>query len=906
MPLRRRPGRFIEATEPRNTPTARHQGIASAPQPTEQGEAWRPGDGGGQQMQIDPQGGRQGEASRTSDTRPAWHSAGKPARQLRSSSNGGDPGDEESLRYLIEFLRRTPPPGNHMSIPDDAASIEGSRWRRALNPFRRKSRRRPGPITIQLPDSAVASTTSGGYRHIAISIPVEHSYASHGRRQSRRRSTVVEPLEQESTHDIEERLGVVETRLASLRPYSSDQGAGTVLQPVAEAREPKPISAREAPPRPPRTSSMKRPSSSRVHRPARDSGNALPLDATPPPKQTRPHATGLGPAARRPSEARSTAEESGARRRPQPIVIVPDVTPTLARQTGRIASSPRPKSNVELVNQPQADDGKDLSSQGSSSQAGTPITPAATSDIGLKLPPRKTSKRSTFGGQRSIPGLLSPSFSQKSSPGAQSSSAYGNNPPSPEANILRPRIGSVVTIDSEPRVMDAQAATAHRAEAVPLVLGDSAEASAEPSSSTDGATSSPLHSAAAVSRSAQTDITTMHHLHKALSRKEKVRQRKHMDLHSNRKGKTSQDVFFSDAPPSSTASHHLRRVSSVSDQTDTRPIPIRSRIPHTAKADQSRPSTAIPRIPSAGQSEAPTNSPVSILKPSRQASMGSFRSSTTTSSSSSFVHSFDRLSSLRQIQRRIERDVRTTREALDGAGARAEATSAPLNPEQLQRRHEYLRERRLRDVERRIRRIERNGDLWLRSLPGLLETLGKMEEHWRHASQQQQQPQPLSRPVNEPPSPATTRTRATSHLTSAGTSDYSPESLEPLISSLQEVAKLIPVSPRPRQPLAEPTTQRQRAEDSFGAEPAIPERAPERIQKGQEATRLEAEERARNSGSQTDSNDRGAEAGIVSPAAGQMEHQEQERRAATSPVYHLAPETPETAPEEAKTFSLWW
>ncbi|KAF7519495.1 hypothetical protein G7054_g13086 [Neopestalotiopsis clavispora] len=921
MPLRRRPGRFIEATEPRTAPTARHQGIDSAQHTTGQREAWKQGDRGGQHLQTDTHDGRHGEASPTSEAPHAWHDAGRSGRQPRRASNV-DPRDAENMRYLMEFLRRTPPPGNHMSVADnfdDTSSRKTSRWRRILNPFRRKSRR-SRPITIQLPDSAVASTTSGGYRHIAISIPVEHTYDSHRRRPSKRRSIAAAPPEQEPTHDIGERLSTIESRLASNRPYSADMGGvGTVLHPVAEHREPKSVGEQGGPPRPPRTSSVKRPSSSRIQRPARDSGHALPIDTTPSPKQTRSHTTGLGPAARRPSEARSIAEGSGARRRPQPIVIVPDATPTMARQMGRVPPSPRPKSNIEVMSQPQADDGKDLSSQGSSSQANTPITPAPMGDAGLRLPPRKTSKRSTFGGQKSFPGLLSPSFSQKSSPSAQSGSAYGNNPPSPETHILRPRIGSIVTIDSEPRVMSAQAATAHRAEAVHLVMGDSVDASAEPSSSTDGATSSPLHTGAAMSRSAQTDITTMHHLHKTLSRKEKVRQRKHMDLHSARKGKAPQDAFFSDVPPSSKTSHLLRHVSSVSDQTDNRPIPSRSRIPHPTRADPSKPVMATPRAHSVGPSEAPTISPVSILKPSRQASMGSFRSSTTTSSSSSFVQSFDRLSNLRQAQKRIERDVRTTREAIDVAGARAEATVAPLNPEQLQRRHEYMRERRLRDVERRIRRLERNGDLWLRSLPGLLETLGKMEEHWRQASQPLSLPPPQqqpSQPVVEPSSPTTTRRRAASHsvagLTSAGSSEYSPESLEPLISSLQEVAKLIPVSPRPR-PLSEPNTHSQRAEglvpemgEHVGAKPAIPERAPERVQEGQEAARVEAEEMVQPQGSQPASTERPAEAGTGISAEGQARFEEEARKAAASPVYHLAPETPETVPEEAKSFTIWW
>lgn len=942
MPLRRRPGRFIEETEMRTAPSARHQGtdeFESAQPPIEHG-AWQQGDQG--QPQINPLQEEPGsQVSRPSNHRPkSWHAPRRAGRRPLSGSNS-DPAEEESLRHLVEFLRRTPPPWNHMSISDDAVdddedydvqSVEESRWRRAFNPFRRKSRKggRKRPLTIQLPDSAVASTTSGGYRHIAISIPLEHSYDAHGRRQSRHHSAAAQPSEQGSSHDIEERLGEIETRLASIRPYSSDMGVGTVLQPVAEDREPKASKSRKGPARPPRSSSLKRPSSSRVHHSAKDSGHALPMEGYPSPQLTRSATTGLGPASRRPSaDARPPTRESSTKRRPQPIVVVPEATPARARQIGRSISSPRPRSNIDPTSLPQAGYGKDPNSPGSSSHAGTPGTPLPGSEAALKLPPTTTSKRSTFGRKRSIPGLLSPSFSQKSSPGTQSGTSYGNNPPpSPGSHILRPRIGSIVTIDSEPRVMDAQAATAHRAEAVPLVLGDSMEVSTAPSSSTDGATSSPLHTPGAVSRSAQTDITTVHHLHKALSRKEKVRQRKHMDVHSHRRNKSSQEVFFSDAPPSSTASRHQRQASSSSDQADTRPSTAPSRISQTAKVPQARQTTT--RATSAGQTEVPTHSPVSILKPSRKASMGSFRSSTTTtSSSSSFAPSFDRLSHLRQTQRRLERDVRGAREALDAA-ALASAAGGRVSPDpptrqELQRRHDYLKERRMRDIERRTRRLERNGDLWLRSLPALMETMSRMEEHLRNGLQQQQQP---SQPTVVPSSP-TTRTRATSQSvagrTSPGNSEYSPESLEPLMLELQEVAKRIPVSPRPMS-AAEPNWQGQRDqlrvhEPELGAyveqrRPRsegtnvipIPERAPERSQRSLEAVRTEGEESSREQDLRPSSE--GRVAGIQAGFPGERQSWQigDDRRISGmsgSPVYHLAPESQQTAPPERNVFSLW-
>lgn len=90
--------------------------------------------------------------------------------------------DTSSLKTLIDFLRNTPPPpGNFMSVPDASDETpEQHRKRLTLWPFRKKSKNREksekAPGLIKLPDSAVAGTTIGGYRHIAISIPIEYAH----------------------------------------------------------------------------------------------------------------------------------------------------------------------------------------------------------------------------------------------------------------------------------------------------------------------------------------------------------------------------------------------------------------------------------------------------------------------------------------------------------------------------------------------------------------------------------------------------------------------------------------------------------------------------------------------------------------------------------------------------------
>ncbi|KAI1091976.1 hypothetical protein F5B19DRAFT_241936 [Rostrohypoxylon terebratum] len=84
---------------------------------------------------------------------------------------------EDCRRELVEFFHGPPPKGNFMSIPDDASisSVDG-KWS-ALKVFRkkRKRRKRRQPPLIRLPDSAVSARTIDGHRYIAISIPINYS-----------------------------------------------------------------------------------------------------------------------------------------------------------------------------------------------------------------------------------------------------------------------------------------------------------------------------------------------------------------------------------------------------------------------------------------------------------------------------------------------------------------------------------------------------------------------------------------------------------------------------------------------------------------------------------------------------------------------------------------------------------
>ncbi|RDW92451.1 hypothetical protein BP5796_01845 [Coleophoma crateriformis] len=87
--------------------------------------------------------------------------------------------NRQSMKELANFLRtREPPPDHYMSIPE-SRELPSVRKRSSFNLFRRRKSQQPqGPKLLQLPDSAIASKTSGGHRHIAISIPIEHEYVA--------------------------------------------------------------------------------------------------------------------------------------------------------------------------------------------------------------------------------------------------------------------------------------------------------------------------------------------------------------------------------------------------------------------------------------------------------------------------------------------------------------------------------------------------------------------------------------------------------------------------------------------------------------------------------------------------------------------------------------------------------
>ena len=128
--------------------------------------------------------------------------------------------NKQSVRALAEFLMTSQPPSsNFMSRPDSDAGSIHSINKSAFKLFARQKNKRVSkvPKLLQLPDSAVAARTTGGARHIAISIPLEYDFPY---------------------YDNPARFSVSASQPRAHSRPPGERGPVVVLKPVAEAREP--------------------------------------------------------------------------------------------------------------------------------------------------------------------------------------------------------------------------------------------------------------------------------------------------------------------------------------------------------------------------------------------------------------------------------------------------------------------------------------------------------------------------------------------------------------------------------------------------------------------------------------------------------------------------------------------
>lgn len=405
--------------------------------------------------------------------------------------------NHEMVEHLIEFLNKTPPSkNNRMSIPDRLqASAQSSKWTKKFNALRNrrgKGKRKKGPpTTITLPDTAVAATTTGGHRHISISIPIEHSYMGpdvNAKLASQR------SVPHDLTRELESRLGGIDPRDSG--KYSSEKLVGTPLKTVAEDRESITSDLLTATPRssenPERSTSLRAPPS-RVRSESVTSmtDEGLPSSligttqvGTPPAEIDEDDMEHLGQ-----DEEEDEVEEDGTEKSetprpptrgieaqatrkagPQPVVVLPTVKPSSSGRGRQTGSESTDASNGESSSGPHI--------------WNTSTVPAIT----FTLPTRKSSKRTgspasltaelntySIDNMLSASPIPSPNTSDGSSGSGLTASSNSNNGHDHTFGFGLSRFArgsvaeSVITTGSEPRVFDAQAAKAYRTQ-MPIVV----------------------------------------------------------------------------------------------------------------------------------------------------------------------------------------------------------------------------------------------------------------------------------------------------------------------------------------------------------------------------------------------------------------------------------------------------
>lgn len=131
----------------------------------------------------------------------------------------------DDVADLVDFLKHhPPPPDNFMSIPFEGEEDDNrGRWSKIKSMAKRSKSMPREPQRIRLPDSAVAGVTIGGHRHISISIPWEATPFGEDVRSQY-------PV---FNHDMQ----VGTPSKESTRTYKNEKGVVTVLRPVTEVHE---------------------------------------------------------------------------------------------------------------------------------------------------------------------------------------------------------------------------------------------------------------------------------------------------------------------------------------------------------------------------------------------------------------------------------------------------------------------------------------------------------------------------------------------------------------------------------------------------------------------------------------------------------------------------------------------
>ncbi|KAK8089951.1 hypothetical protein PG997_004912 [Apiospora hydei] len=601
---------------------------------------------------------------RRADTPPVRlsRSGGRSGGQFRELL--GETGRETDLLDMLEFLRRTPPPDNYMSIPDSISQEEGQE-EKPQNPI------------IRLPDTAIAGQTTGGHRHIAISIPLEYIHFGPN-------PPTQYPVFDTSGLDL---VREIEARFGPIRTSTGERGTVTVLRPVEEDRE----------------SFISEPTS-RSHNSSIPQDRPSALHAPPPPRQGLPSP---------PAQQGSSIKDFGqSRHTPSSSKDEKAAAGELAGTESAYGLSPfgraekKPGSRSTSPRSP-----REGPSAGTSFQLGPPGAGNQTRFM-FPPPPRGSSKKGKQIADvtRPIDDILGPLSPFIPSQGVHHSPS--------KSRIYSARgsfaesIGSLGSLGSEPKVYDAQTAQAYSS--IPIVVRPPSQSTADRLS---GGSITGAH------RPAQRDDPVRPVAQgSSQSRRDRVHARKSRDMteataslapgstgispESPVLGRPQRTEFSGESKESPSAGR------TSSDTPATRPVvvPVPTSVGGTGKLTTSQP---------------PPGEEVSVPTTDRSSS----------SSQLSFVTGSDRISLHRRRERRTQREqARRAREIAQASSEQLsqrqqqvpQASGMPPRERDLMRKYDDLREQRHRDMEKRLRRLERNGDVWIQSLVPLMEGLSRL------------------------------------------------------------------------------------------------------------------------------------------------------------------------------------
>ncbi|KAJ4246232.1 hypothetical protein NW757_009685 [Fusarium falciforme] len=615
-----------------------------------------------------------------------------------------DPEDrQDGLAELIDFLRNhAPPSGNFMSIPDDISDEDRGRWYRLRKLGRRRSSRSLSktPQTIRLPDSAVSGITIGGHRHIAISIPLDASPFGRTPR---------------SQYPVYQHRSVkpLTSRYAPTRAVLNDKGVVTVLRTVTEDRE----------------SSSTSPASSQS-----------PASVN----HQRPQSTTLGraysPGAINSSSHGDTSEYFN--------VHIPATPP-------RVLSPDQVKQSNEQSR--EFHDYDQLTS--------TPTN----SNRRDNLPSRNTSMT---GGRFVHPGTSSIDAMMSQPTEAHPAPLSFNRPPSKEGSQSLSK-SIMTTSENDPIVAEAKPV-----EAKPVVAKESRiRSSAKKTEETPVTviTTSPLGNSREKPEKPKKQVTKDENsptpsVKSTQSRREKVRDKKRKDMEAQRIKRQSQLIVTTEIMPESDQDR-AKETSNEEDAEKPPPVPVRSpqrqsmcpimvvanvkpspppssRLPDETRdqpeseskktTEPSKPEPeAVPKTPSKAAQEDLSSSTTSPPRPYVESSSNPTPPQSAHGSPAHKKTGYDRTSLSRRREwnaaREQERKIREARAMSPRSKARklvmtkeeTEENKVPTMEKEVLRRYEAYREYRIREMERRVRRLERNGDVWLRALVPVLDNLNR-------------------------------------------------------------------------------------------------------------------------------------------------------------------------------------